>query len=168
MSASMYQISVPVLVKQLTGLATCLKKAQAHYAEKKYDEASLISSRLFPDMFTFARQVQVATDQAKSCPSLLAGVETPKYEDSEKTLAELIARVEKTIAYLKTFKPAQIDGSEEKSVTVGMPGREVTMKGLELVLNRNMPNFYFHCTTAYNILRHNGVEVGKRDFLGVS
>jgi hypothetical protein len=119
-------------------------------------------------MFTFARQVQVATDQAKSCPSLLAGVDAPKYEDSEKTLAELIARVEKTIAYLKTFKPAQIDGSEEKSVTVGMPGREVTMKGLELVLNRNMPNFYFHCTTAYNILRHNGVEVGKRDFLGVS
>ena len=168
MAVSMSQMSLPVFVRHLSGLAGCLKKAQSLYSEKKYDEATLISYRFHPDMFNFARQVQAATDHAKGCAALLAGLEAPKYEDSEKNLADLIARVEKTIAYLNTIKPAQIDGSEEKTVTVKMRDRELTYKGLDLLLKRSMPNFYFHCTTAYDILRHNGVEIGKRDFMGPS
>jgi hypothetical protein len=166
MSVSMSQISLPVFVRHLTGLAGCLKKAQALYAEKKYDEATLINYRLYPDMFSFARQVQAATDHAKNCTALLAGVEAPKYDDGEKSLADLTARVEKTIAWLNGIKPGQIDGSEEKPVTVKLRDRELNFKGLELVLKRSMPNFMFHCTTAYDILRHNGVELGKRDFMG--
>jgi hypothetical protein len=117
-------------------------------------------------MFSFARQVQAASDHAKNCAALLSGVEAPKYEDSEKSLAELVARVEKTIAFLNTVKPGQIDGTEDKPVTVKMRDRELNLKGQELLLNRSLPNFYFHCTTAYDILRHNGVELGKRDFMG--
>ena len=166
MAVSMYPISVPVFVKHLNGLAGCLKKAQALYAEKKFDEATLLSYRLFPDMFSFVRQVQAATDHAKNCTALLSGIEAPKYDDSEKSLADLIGRVEKTVAFLNTVKPGQIDGTEEKPVTVKMRDRELNYKGQELLLNRSLPNFYFHCTTAYDILRHNGVELGKRDFMG--
>ena len=117
-------------------------------------------------MFSFARQVQVATDHAKGCAAMLAGAEAPKYEDNEKSLAELVARVEKTVAWLESIKPAQLDGSETRDVTVKTRDRELNMKGIDLLLHRSMPNFYFHVTTAYNILRHNGVEIGKRDFLG--
>ena len=166
MAVSMYPISVPVFVKHLNGLAGCLKKAQAYYAEKKFDETSLVSYRFYPDMFSLARQVQAATDHARNCTALLAGLDAPKYEDSEKSLAELAARVEKTVAWLGTIKPDQIDGSEGKAVTVKMRDRELNFKGLELLLNRSLPNFYFHATTAYDILRHNGVEIGKRDFMG--
>jgi hypothetical protein len=168
MALSMYQISVPVFVRHLNGLAGCLTKAQAHYAQKKYDESSLLAYRFYPDMFNLAKQVQIATDHAKNCTALLAGVEAPKYEDNEKSLAELIARVEKTTAWLNTIKPAQIDGSEGKPVTVKMRDRELNFTGVELLLNRSLPNFYFHATTAYDILRHNGVEIGKRDFMGAS
>ena len=166
MAVSMYPISVPVFIKHLNGLAGCLKKAQAHYAEKKYDEASLLNYRFYPDMFSFARQVQAMADHAKNCTALLAGVEAPKYEDNEKSLAELVARLEKTVEFLKTVKPAQIDGTEEKPITIKMRDRELNMKGVELALNHSLPNFYFHATTAYDILRHNGVELGKRDFMG--
>jgi uncharacterized protein len=166
MAVTMSQISVPVFVRRLNGLAACLQKAQALYASKSYDESGLLSYRFYPDMFNLARQVQVATDHAKNCTALLAGVEAPKYEDNEKSLAELIARVEKTIAWLSSVRPAQVDGSEEKPITVKLRDRELNMKGLELLLNRSMPNFYFHVTTAYDILRHNGVEIGKRDFMG--
>ena len=168
MAISMYQVSVPVFVRHLNGLAGSLKKAQALYAEKKHDESSLLSYRLYPDMFSFARQVQAASDHAKNCAALLAGLEAPKYEDNEKSLTELIARVEKTIEYLNTIKPQQVDGSEEKSVTIKMRDRETKYTGLELLMNRSMPNFYFHTTTAYDIIRHNGVEVGKRDFMGTN
>lgn len=166
MALSMSQISVPVFVRRLNGLASCLKKAQALYAAKGYDEASLLAYRFYPDMFTFARQVQVATDHAKSCTAMLAGVEAPKYEDNEKSLAELAARVEKTVAWIESVKAAQLDGSETKDVTVKTRDRELNMKGVDLLLHRSMPNFYFHVTTAYNIMRHNGVEIGKRDFMG--
>jgi hypothetical protein len=117
-------------------------------------------------MFTFARQVQAATDHAKSCTAMLAGVEAPKYEDNEKSLAELAARVEKTVAWIESVKPAQLDGSETKDVTVKTRDRELNMKGVDLLLHRSVPNFYFHVTTAYDIMRHNGVEIGKRDFMG--
>ena len=168
MAVSMFQISVPIFVRQLNGVAGCLKKAQTLYAEKKYDESTLLCYRLYPDMFSFAKQVQIATDHARNCAALLAGLEAPKYEDNEKSLAELIARVEKTIAWLNTVKPGQVDGSEDKTVTVKMRDREMNFTGLELLQNRSLPNFYFHITTAYNILRHNGLEIGKRDFMGAS
>lgn len=166
MAVSMFQISVPIFVRQLNGVAGCLKKAQALYAEKKYDESTLLCYRLYPDMFSFAKQVQIATDHARNCAALLAGLEAPKYEDNEKSLAELIARVEKTIAWLNTVKPAQVDGTEGKAVTIKTRDREMKFTGLELLQNRSLPNFYFHITTAYNILRHNGLEIGKRDFMG--
>ena len=164
--ASMSQITLPVFVRRLNGLAGCLKKAQALYAEKKYDESTLLSYRFYPDMFSFARQVQATTDHARNCTAMLAGVEAPKFEMNEKSLADLIGRVEKTVAWLGTVKPEQVDGTEDKAITIKMQDRELNMKGIELVLNRSMPNFYFHCTTAYDILRHNGVELGKRDFMG--
>jgi len=164
--ASMSQISLPVFVRRLNGLAGCLKKAQALYAEKKYDEATLLAYRFYPDMFNFARQVQATTDHARNCIALLAGVEAPKMEMNEKSLADLVGRVEKTVAWLGTIKPEQVDGTEDKALTVKAGDRELNMKGIELVLNRSMPNFYFHCTTAYDIMRHNGVELGKRDFMG--
>ena len=168
MAVSMNQIALPVFTRHLNGLAGCMKKAQALYAEKKYDEATLLSYRLYPDMFSFARQVQAATDHARNCTALLAGVEAPKFDDNEKSLADLVARVEKTVAWLNGIKPQQIEGSEDKPVTVKMRDRELNFKGLELLLNRSLPNFYFHATTAYDILRHNGVELGKRDFMGAS
>ena len=164
--ASMYQVSVPVNIRRLNGLAGCLKKAQALYAEKKYDETSLLTQRLFPDMFHFAKQVQAATDHARTSAARLAGQEPPNYEADEKTIADLIARVEKTVAFLKTIKPEQIDGSEDKTIAFKFRGNDVSYKGLDFLLNTNMPNFYFHATTAYAILRSNGVDVGKRDFMG--
>ena len=166
MAISLHQISVPIFIRHLTGLVNCLKKAQTLYAEKKFDEGTLLSYRFYPDMFSFARQVQAATDHARTCSSLLSGVEAPKFEDNEKTLADLIARVEKTIAYLNGLKADQVNGAEGKSVTVKMRDRELNFTGLDLLENRSLPNFYFHCTTAYDILRHNGVELGKRDFMG--
>jgi hypothetical protein len=162
----MSQITLPVFTRRLIGLAGCLKKAQALYAEKKYDESTLLAYRFYPDMFSFVRQVQATTDHARNCTAMLAGVEAPKFEMNEKSLADLIGRVEKTVAWLGTIKPEQIDGTEDKAITIKMQDRELNMKGIELVLNRSMPNFYFHCTTAYDILRHNGVELGKRDFMG--
>ena len=166
MAVSMYPISVPVFVRRLNGLAGCLKKAQALYADKKYDESTLLAYRFYPDMFNFTRQIQAATDHARNCTAMLAGVEAPKMEMSEKSLADLLGRVEKTVAWLGTIKADQIDGSEDKAITIKMQDRELNMKGIELLLNRSMPNFYFHATTAYDILRHNGVELGKRDFMG--
>jgi hypothetical protein len=162
----MSQISLPVFVRRLNGLAGCLKKTQALYAEKKYDEGTLLAYRFYPDMFAFARQVQATTDHARNCIALLAGVEAPKMEMNEKSLADLISRVEKTVAWISEIRPDQIDGTEDKPLTVKAGDRELSMKGIELLLNRSMPNFYFHCTTAYDIMRHNGVELGKRDFMG--
>jgi hypothetical protein len=166
--ASMYQITVPVFIQRLNGLHGCLKKAQALYAERKFDESSLLGQRVFPDMFHFAKQVQAATDHARSGAARLAGQEPLAIEPNEKSLAELVARVEKTIDYLKGFKPEQIDGSEDKTIVVKFRDRETTFTGLGLTLNQSLPNFYFHSTTAYGILRGNGVEIGKRDFMGAA
>lgn len=166
MAVNMHQISLPVFIRHLNGLASSMKKAQALYAEKKYDEATLLSYRFYPDMFSFAQQVRMATDHPRNFAGMLSGAPAPKFEDNEKSLAELIARVEKTVEYLKSVDAKQIDGTEEKSVTIKRPTGDVQMKGLELLLNRIMPNFMFHATTAYNILRHNGLEIGKRDFMG--
>jgi len=166
MTISLYAISVPIFIRHLKGLAIVTRKAQALYAEKKLDEATLLSYRLYPDMFSFTRQVHMATDHPITCASLLAGVDALKHEGNEKSLGDLIARIEKTIAFLEGIKPAQIDGTEDKAVVVKGRDRDIPFKGIDLLQNRVLPNFYFHCTTAYDILRHNGLEIGKRHFMG--
>ena len=166
MSLSMYQASVPRFVNMLTNLSNILDKAQAHVDAKKLDGTVLTSFRLFPDMLPMAKQVQIACDTAKGLVARLAGVEIPAYEDNEKTLAELKARIAKTIAYIQTFTPAQIDGTEDKDIVVKRGDKETHYKGMQFLLGHATPNLYFHITTAYNILRHNGVEIGKRDYLG--
>ena len=166
MKISMYQASVPMLKRMLDNLAGVLEKAAAHAEAKKIDPAVLIASRLYPDMFALARQVQVATDTAKGCAARLAGSEIPKYEDNEATFPELLARIKKTVAFLDTFKPDQIDGTEDKSITLQLRSGDLSFTGMSYLLNFALPNFYFHVTTAYDVLRHNGVEIGKMDFLG--
>jgi len=166
MTISMYQISAPVFTKMLGALSNVLDKGAAFAVAKKIDPAVLMASRLAPDMFPLTRQVQIAADFAKGPMARLAGLEVPKWEDNETTMEALKARVAKTIDYVKTFKPAQIDGSEAREITLTIGGQPMTMTGQEYLLHNALPNFYFHVTTAYTILRHNGVEVGKRDFLG--
>lgn len=166
MSLSMYQASVPVFIRALTNLSAILKKGDAYAQAKKVEPAVLVNARLFPDMFALVRQVQIASDTAKGCAARLAGQEPPSFADQEQTFAELYARLDKTIAFLKTLKPAQIDGSEERAIELKMRDRTVHTKGREYLLERALPNLFFHVTTAYGILRHNGVEIGKKDFLG--
>jgi len=162
----MYQASAPRFVHMLNNLSTLLDKAQAHAEAKKLDAASLTAFRLFPDMFPLARQVQIACDTAKGAVARLAGVEIPKHEDTEQTFAELKERIGKTVAFIESLKPAQIDGSEAKEIVMKMRAGEVKFEGLQYLMAFAYPNFYFHVTTVYAILRHNGVELGKRDFLG--
>lgn len=166
MSLSMYQASIPVYIRMLNNLIAILEKAASHCEASKIDPAVLINYRLYPDMLNFCKQVQIAADSAKNGTSFLAGVEPPKFEDSEKSFPELIERVRKTIAYLETIKPEQIDGTEERQVPIKRGDKMVEYRGQDLLLTRTMPNFYFHVTTAYAILRHNGVVLGKKDFLG--
>lgn len=166
MPISMYAASIPPLRRSLANLKTLVEKAAAHAEAKKIDPSAITGMRLYPDMFPFSRQVQIATDTAKGTASRLAGVEAPKYEDNESTFAELIARLDKTIAYLDSFKPAQIDGSEDKTITLPLPSGALTFTGTSYLINFALPNLYFHVTAAYAILRHCGVEIGKMDFLG--
>ena len=166
MSLSMYQASVPVFIRALTNLSAILKKGDAYAQAKKVEPVVLVNARLFPDMFALVRQVQIASDTAKGCAARLAGQEPPSFADQEQTFAELYARLDKTIAFLKTLKPAQIDGSEERAIELKMRDRTLHTKGREYLLERALPNLFFHVTTAYGILRHNGVEIGKKDFLG--
>lgn len=166
MSHSMYVAAVPPIVRSLTNLRSILEKAVAYAEAKKIDSSVLINARLYPDMYPLSRQVQIATDVAKGAVSRLAGVEPPKYEDNEASFPELLARIDKTIALLESFLPEQIDGSEEKTINLPMHGKTITFEGLPYLLNYVLPNVYFHVATAYAILRHNGVEIGKKDFLG--
>jgi uncharacterized protein len=166
MKISMYQVSVPAFIRMLNNLGAVLDRGEAHAEAKKIDPSVLVNARLYPDMLPLARQVQIAGDTAKGAAARLAGLEPPKYEDSETSFADLKGRIQKTIAYLNTFKPEQIDGSEDKTVTLQVRGNPVTVHGMAYLLNQAMPNFYFHVTTAYDILRHCGVELGKADFLG--
>ena len=166
MTISMYQASIPAFIRILNNLSAILDKAAAHAEAKKIDLAVFVNARLAPDMFPLSRQIQIATDGVKGCAARLAGVEVPGYPDTESTFPELKARIAKTIDFLKSFKPAQIDGSEEKKIALKVGGQELTFLGQPYLLTFVIPNFYFHVTTAYDILRHNGVDIGKRDFLG--
>jgi uncharacterized protein len=166
MQISMYRASVPVFGRALRNLIAILRKAEAHAAERRIDPAVLLNYRLAPDMFALTRQVQVATDMAKGCVSRLAGVEIPSYEDKEATFGDLIARVEKCIAYLESFKPTQIDDTEEKTIVLKRPTGDVSYPGLQYLLEYVTPNVYFHCSATYAILRHCGVDIGKKDFIG--
>jgi len=166
MSISMYQASVPVFLQMLGGLSKNLKKAEDHAVAKKIDPAAFLGARLFPDMLNFVKQVQLATDFAKGAGARLAGIEVPKYPDTEASFEELQERIAKAVAFLKTLTPNQIDGSEEREITLMIGGKPVTSKGQQYLLLSALPNFFFHVTTAYGLLRHNGVEVGKRDFMG--
>jgi len=166
MTISMYQASVPAFVRALNNLASILEKGAAHAQARKIDESVLLGSRLFPDMFPLARQVQLVSDTAKSGAGRLAGAEFPAFEDKETTFQELLERIRKTVTYLQTLQPAQIDCSEEKTVTWQTRTSTRSMQGLPYLMNHVLPNVHFHVTTAYAILRHNGVEIGKKDFLG--
>ena len=166
MTISMHQASAPRFVNMLKNLSAMLDKAQAYADAKKLDHTVLTSYRLYPDMLPFTRQIQIACDSARGAMARLAGVEIPKHEDVEQTFPELKARIAKTIAFIEEFKPAQIDGTEDKAVTLKTRGKDTTFQGMQFLLGFAYPNFYFHVTTAYNILRHNGIELGKWDFLG--
>jgi len=163
---SMYQASVPVFLNMLNGLSHVLSKGEAHAVERGIDPQTLIEAKLAADMFPLARQVQIATDHAKGAPSRLAGREIPKFEDTETTFPELQARIEKTLSLLKGFEPEDIDGSEDRAIVIPSRAGERSFTGMQYLLHFAMPNFYFHVTTAYDILRHNGASIGKGDYFG--
>lgn len=166
MALSMYQASVPVFVRMLGNLRVILERGSAYAESRKFDATLLADSRLFADMFPLVRQVQIATDGAKGCAARLAGIEPPKFDDTEKTMSDILARIDKTIAFLNSVKAEQVDGSEDRPITLTLRSGELKFDGQSFLLNFALPNFYFHITTTYNILRHNGVEIGKMDYLG--
>jgi uncharacterized protein len=166
MTLSMYQASVPPLVRSLNNLMAILEKGAVHAEARKIDPSVLINSRLYPDMLPLVKQVQIASDVARKGVARLVGSEAPKFEDNESTFPELIERLQKTVTYLKTFTPAQIDGTEQKAIALPMGDKTMDFEGMPYLLYFILPNVYFHVTTSYDILRHCGVELGKIDFLG--
>ena len=166
MPISMYQASVPAFLQMLKSLSAILDKAEAHAAVRKIDPAVLLGYRLAPDMFPLTRQVQIATDHAKGCCARLAGVEVPKYADDETSLADLKSRIARTVEFVRGFRPEDIDGSEDRDIAITAGTRQLQFTGQQYLVHFALPNFYFHTTAAYAILRHCGVPIGKRDFLG--
>jgi len=166
MAISMYQASVPAFVQMLTSLQGILKKGVAYAEQKKFEPSVLINARLAPDMHPLYRQVYIVTDQAKGGAARLCGQEPPVYPDTEMTFPDLDARLKKTIDYVRSFKPEQFNGAEDRDIQLQFGPNKVSFKGLAFLFHITLPNLYFHTTTAYNILRHNGVDVGKRDYMG--
>lgn len=166
MSISMYQAAVPVFQKMLGNLKSILQKGESYAQAKKIDPSVMLNARLHLDMFTLTRQVQIATDVAKGACARLAGRDIPKYDDTESSFADLYSRIDRTSAFLATFAAADIDGQEERDITILTGGKERHFKGQPYLLHWAQPNFYFHVMAAYAILRHNGVDVGKMDYLG--
>lgn len=166
MTISMYQASVPVFLKMLSNLNAILVKAAAHAEEKKIDVSVLLDARLYPDMFPLARQIQLACDFACGTVARLVGMEPPAFDDSAKGLADLAARVDRSVDYLRRLDAAALDGSDERHIVRQIRGQPKTFTGSKYLLQFALPNFFFHATTAYAILRHNGVDVGKTDFIG--
>jgi hypothetical protein len=167
MSVSMYTVSIPVFIQHLNGLNTILDKAATWAAARKLNEGDLLNMRLSPDMFNLARQVRAATDHAANAAGRLAGKELLKFANDETTIAQLKDRIAKTIDYLKNIKQSEIDGTESKEISITFPsGQTRQFTGQSLLIGNSLPNFYFHATTAYDIIRQCGVEIGKRDFMG--
>lgn len=166
MTFSMYSASVPVFKQILNSLATIIDKAEVHAAEKKIDPQALLQARLYPDMFPFTRQVQVAADFAKGACARLAGVDVPKFDDTEHSFADLKARVVKTLAFIDSLAQDSFAPSAERDITTGSGDKAKQWKGQVYLTHYALPHFYFHATTAYDILRHNGVDIGKKDFIG--
>ena len=166
MSISMYQVAVPVFVRALTNLHHVLKLGEAHAKEKNVEGSVLLQTRLIPDMLPLVKQVQIATDMAKNGAARLAGVDPLSFQDNETTLDELYSRIERAIDYIKSFKPEQIDGSETRAIQLKTRNGELNFEGQAYLLHFVLPNLFFHCTTAYNILRESGANIGKADFTG--
>ena len=166
MSLTMHSASVPVFVRMLGNLGAWLDKAEAHAQARKFDAGVYLNARLAPDMLPFSKQIQIACDAAKFGVARLAGVESPKFEDNETSLTELRARIAKTVAYVQSIASNQIDGTEDKDIVVPRRDGSITLKGEYYLKHFVLPNFFFHVTTAYALLRHNGVELGKGDYLG--
>lgn len=166
MSLTMHQASLPVFIRMLGNLSSILDKAAKHAEARKIDPAIFINARLAPDMYPLSRQIQIATDIVKGCAARLAGIDVPGYEDNEATFPELQARIAKTVAFLQSVGAGQIDGSEEREITLKLRGDEVRFLGQPYLLNFVFPNFYFHISMVYAILRHNGLEIGKMDYIG--
>jgi uncharacterized protein len=166
MSLSMYSAFIPVAIHTLNSLSAILGKGAAHCEARKIDPSALLTARLFPDMFPLIKQVQIATDGTKGGAARLAGIEAPKFEDNETTFAQLQERLARTVAFLQTIQPEQIDGKEGAQIVLSLPTRELAFKGQAYLTGFVLPNLYFHTTTAYNILRHGGVALGKTDYLG--
>ena len=166
MPLSMYQASIPVFLHMLDSLAAILDKAQQHAHDHKIDPQVLLNARLAPDMYPLLRQVQLVSDGVKGCAARLAGIAVPSFADTESSFAELQARIGKTAEFLRSIAPEQFDGSEERAISLSFPGLELKFSGQDYLLNFVVPNFYFHLSMAYAILRHNGVPLGKMDFLG--
>lgn len=166
MSLSLYDASIPTFLHSLRNLKAILEKGAAHAEARKFDPNVFVSMRLYPDMLPLSRQIQIASDAAKGAAARLSGSEPPKFEDNETTLAELIARVTKTIDYLEGFKPEQFEGDDDRVITIKTPRMSFNFKAVDFVRHWALPNFFFHMTTAYALLRHGGVEIGKVDFLG--
>ncbi|HXE16343.1 MAG TPA: DUF1993 domain-containing protein [Stellaceae bacterium] len=164
MSLTLYQATVPSFIRHLTALAAIIAKAEAYAAEKKFSPEALLQARLFPDMYNLIGQVQTACDQAKGAVARVAGVEVPKYADDEKSFADLKARIAKTLAFIQSIKPEQFAGRDDAEVTFPVGPSTRSMKAADYAINVALVHFYFHCTTAYAILRHNGLNIGKRDF----
>jgi uncharacterized protein len=168
MSITLFQASVPVFQQQLKALRNCLVKAEAHAQALKVEPAVMLNARLYPNMFALVRQVQLSSDFAKGPIARLRGQDPPKYEDNETSFAELYARIDKTLGYLDAVKPGEIDGQEGRLVEFKAGGQQRSFTGLDYLLHYALPNFFFHMTTAYALMRHNGVELGKKDYMGQS
>jgi len=166
MSNDLYQASVPQFLRMLGNLKTILEKAAAHAAAKKIDESALLDARLFPDMFPLTRQVQIASDFTRGTAARLSGSEPPAVEDNEKSFAELIARVDAAAAFVRGIPAAKFEGAQDRKIMRKVRGVERTFSGTDYLYMYSLPNFYFHTTTAYDIMRHNGLEIGKKDFMG--
>jgi len=166
MTFSIYQASVPVYIRRLEALSAILDRAAAYASERKIDPAALIQARLYPDMFPLARQVQIACSHAVRGAARLSGAEPASVEDKEASFDDLKGRVAKTLAFLKSVDAKKMDGMEDREITYPAGDRKVTLKGADYLLHFSMPNFYFHLTTAYDILRNNGLDIGKADFMG--
>lgn len=162
----MYDASIKPLIRSLNNLARLLKKGEAYTQKKDIDPSNLLNSRLYIDMYPFTNQIQIATDMSKGCAARLAGIEIPKYEDNETSFEELAARIDKTIAFLNSVSPEQLVGAENKTIHLKIRHIDVSFPAVDYLFNWVLPNVHFHVTTAYNIMRHNGVELGKSDYLG--